>query len=405
MLLWSVPDLFSAYDELARGLKQVGARVTGIGHTAQSRLSPKLKPWLDHYVQVPSLLDANSLLEGSRQAGQHHPLDLIETGDESLVLITAQIRQVLELPGLSVRSATLCRDKPAMKEALREVGVPCAASAGVDSMSELLAFSSKVGFPLILKPRSALGGLGTYRVENAKELQAAGRELGLENGKSVAVEEFIEGHEGFYDTLSVDGEPIHEFISHYYPNVLPALKDRSVSPQIAATNRVELESYDELRRMGRKVIQALGIGTAATHMEWFFGSRGLKFSEIGARPPGERIWDLYCVGNDLDIWKEWAMTRVHGQPGGRLSRRFATGSVQVRPEREGRIDGYEGLDDVRKVCGPWITQYHLTPAGSPTVPVFKGYLHNAWFRLKHPDYDQLLAMMTFIGDRLKVRAS
>jgi hypothetical protein len=140
-------------------------------------------------------------------------------------------------------------------------------------------------------------------------------------------------------------------------------------------------------------------------MEWFYGAKGLKFSEIGARPPGERIWDLYCVGNDLDIWKEWAMIRVHGQPGGRLSRRFATGSVQVRPDREGRIVGYDGLRDVVRTCGPWITEHHVAPVGSPTVPIYKGYLHNAWFRLKHPDYDELLRMMTFIGDRLKVHAS
>ncbi len=399
------PDLFSAYDELARGLKQVGARVTGIGHTAQSRLSPRLKPWLDAYVQVPKLMDSRSLLEGAARAGRRFPLDLIETGDESLVLATAEVREQLRLPGLSVRSAHLCRDKPAMKEALRAAGVPCAASAGVQSMAELSQFAERVGFPLILKPRAALGSLGTQRADSMAELEQAGRRLQVDRGQSVAVEEFIEGHEGFYDTLSVGGEPVHEFVSHYYPNVLPALEDRAVAPQIAATNRVEVASYRELRTMGHKVIRALGIGTAATHMEWFFGSKGLKFSEIGARPPGERIWDLYCVGNDLDVWREWAMVVVHGQPGGRASRRFATGSVQVRPECDGRITGYEGLREVMRTCGRWITQYHLSPAGSATVPMYKGYLHNAWFRLKHPDYDELRRLMDLIGERLKVRAT
>jgi hypothetical protein len=99
------------------------------------------------------------------------------------------------------------------------------------------------------------------------------------------------------------------------------------------------------------------------------------------------------------------MIRVHAQRGGRLSRRFATGSVQVRPERDGRIVGYDGLRDVIKGCGRWITQSHLTPVGEATVPMYKGYLHNAWFRLKHPDYDELLRMMNFIGERLSVRAA
>ncbi|MEO1084751.1 MAG: ATP-grasp domain-containing protein, partial [Acidobacteriota bacterium] len=300
------PDLFSAYTDMVRGLEQAGAMITGVGHTPLRGLDPRLHRRLSHYVRVSSLLDMRTVLDAVRKIDRRRTVDQIETGDESLVLMAAQVREAMGLPGLTVRSATLCRDKPAMKEALREAGVPCAASTAAASLAELREFAEREGFPLILKPRAALGGLGTYRVDNVAELEKAAVQLKVHAGASVAVEEFVEGHEGFYDTLSVDGEPAHEFISHYYPNVLPALEDRTVAPQIAATNRVDLDSYDELRRMGRKVIKALGIKTGATHMEWFFGPKGLKFSEIGARPPGERIWDLYSVGNDIDMWFEWA---------------------------------------------------------------------------------------------------
>src|SRR3712207_7074201 len=40
------------------------------------------------------------------------------------------------------------------------------------------------------------------------------------------------------------------------------------------SNRVDsVADYQELRDMGRQVNEALGIGTSATHMEWFFGDR------------------------------------------------------------------------------------------------------------------------------------
>ena len=107
-------------------------------------------------------------------------------------------------------------------------------------------------------------------------------------GAGAAIEEFIEGHEGFYDTLTIDGRVVHDFISHYYPNVLEAMRTRWISPQIVATNRMDAPGYGEVKEMGRRVIEALGIGTAATHMEWFFGPKGLQFSEIGCRPPGRR---------------------------------------------------------------------------------------------------------------------
>ena len=63
--------------------------------------------------------------------------------------------------------------------------------------------------------------------------------------------------------------------------------------------------------MGQRVTQALGIGTAATHMEWFFGPKGLKFSEIGCRPPGVGVWDLYCAANEFDLYAAWAHAIVH----------------------------------------------------------------------------------------------
>lgn len=396
------PDLFAAYHEMVRGLKMVGARVTAVGHTPQARLAPELKRYLDAWVRVPSVLDAGAV---TRAVAKIPGVDQIETGDENLVTVAAQVRESLGIPGLSLRSATLCRDKPAMKEALRQAGVPTAASAPVASLSELESFAEREGFPLILKPVAALGSIGTFRVENAIELRKAATALGVDAGKTAAVEEFVEGHEGFYDTLTVDGKVVHEFVSHYYPNVLDALNDRTCAPQIAATNRVGLSSYDELKALGRKVIDALGIGTSATHMEWFFGPKGLKFSEIGARPPGERIWDLYSVGNDMDLWREWAMIVVHRTGGSRPSRRFATGSVQVRPDADGRIVGYDGLREVVRTLKPWMTAHRVPAIGTPTDPIYKGYLNNVWFRLRHPDYDQLLRLMDFTGERLRVRAA
>lgn len=402
--IFVAPDLFSIYTEFVRGLKEVGAMVTAIGHTPKARLDSRLKRYLDSYLQVGSLLDEGQLLEAARAATKVRPVDFMETGDESMVLAVAKVRAALNIPGLSVRTVTLCRDKPAMKEALREAGVPCAASVGTANLRELQDFAEREGFPLILKPRSALGALGTHRVESMAELEQRAGELGLRQGQSIAAEEFVEGHEGFYDTLSVKGEVIHDFISHYYPNVLDALSDRRVSPQIAATNRVSLSSYDELKAMGKKVIKALGIGTSATHMEWFFGPKGLKFSEIGVRPPGEKIWDLYCAGNDMDLYREWAMIHVHGQPGSQPSRRLATGSVQVRPDRDGIIAGYRGIQEVLRIIRPYLFDHELPKRGTPTTPIYKGYLNNVWFRLRHPDYDELLRLMDFVGQNLKVVA-
>ena len=71
-------------------------------------------------------------------------------------------------------------------------------------------------------------------------------------GAEVAVEEFVDGHEAFYDTLTVGGVVVHDFMTHYYPNVLEAMRTREVSPQFIATNRIDTAApYAEVRELGR----------------------------------------------------------------------------------------------------------------------------------------------------------
>ncbi|MEO8277820.1 MAG: ATPase [Thermoanaerobaculia bacterium] len=397
------PDLFAAFHDFAKSLKELGVRVSGVGSTPQSRLRAGLKRHLDAWEQVRNPFEPHELALAVRKLARFAPVDRLETVEERLIESVAGAREALGLPGLSLASARLCRDKPAMKAALREAGIPCAESAAVASLAELRQFVERVGFPLVLKPIAGLGSQQTFRVDDVAELERAARALGVTRGEPAAIEEFIEGHEGFYDTLSIDGEPGVEFISHYYPSVLEALSNRAVAPQIASTNRVALESYAELRQTGRKVIRALGLETTATHMEWFFGPKGLKVSEIGARPPGERIWDLYCVGNDLDLYAAWASAIVRGRIDATPSRRLATGSVQVRPERDGKVAGYENLEQVMDRIRPWLFAHEIPPLGRATVAIEKGYLANAWFRLRHTDYDALCELMNWIGRTLKVK--
>ena len=139
-------------------------------------------------------------------------------------------------------------------------------------------------------------------------------------------------------------------------------------------------------------------------MEWFSGPKGLKFSEIGCRPPGVRAWELYNVGNDMDLYREWAMAVVHGRRGTRPSRRFSAGIMALRPECDGVITGYEGLDAVDRAFGGWMIDCHLPSPGTATQPVSAGYMANAWMRFKHPDYDELRRMLDLVGQTVKVRA-
>jgi hypothetical protein len=310
------------------------------------------------------------------------------------------------LPGTAGRRGGRCRDKPSRKEALRQAGAPTAASTAADSAAQVREFADAVGYPLILKPRSGAGALDTTRVDNGGELDQALETFGSKHVDSIAVEEFVEGHEGFYDTLSVDGRPALDFVSHYFPNVLEAMRTRWISPQFISTNRVDsVGDYQQLRELGHRVCEALGIGTSATHMEWFFGPKGLRFSEIGCRPPGVGAWDLYSAGNDVDLYREWANAVVHGQVSAQPSRRFASGIIALRPDRDGQITGYSGVEEIQARHGEWVIDVHLPGPGTPTQPPEAGYMANAYVRMRHPDYDVLRGMLDDVGRTVQVFAA
>jgi hypothetical protein len=57
------------------------------------------------------------------------------------------VREACTIPGISARTAYLCRDKVAMKEVQREAGVPCAASVAVSSSERGQAVRGGGRFP------------------------------------------------------------------------------------------------------------------------------------------------------------------------------------------------------------------------------------------------------------------
>ena len=152
--------------EFARALHSVGARVIGIGERPKEALDDSLRHWLTHYEQVSNVCDEAALEKAVRFVQSISHPERLEATVEAHIQTAAQVRERCGIPGTSAKTAFLCRDKPSMKEVLRQAGVPCAASTGTGSPDEARAFAARVGYPLILKPRDGAGAAGTFRVDD-----------------------------------------------------------------------------------------------------------------------------------------------------------------------------------------------------------------------------------------------
>ena len=378
----------------------------GIGERPGDWLDDELRGWMHHYHQIGSVTDAGALHDAVDWIQDKVWVDRLEATIEAHILPTAEVREACRIPGTSLRTAWLCRDKPSMKEALRAGGRPDRGLGRASTRRRGPRVRRAVGYPLIIKPRAGAGAAGTSRVDNDTELAAALAAFGAEGVGSVAIEEFVEGHEGFYDTLSINGGPAYDFVCHYYPNVLEAMRTRWISPQFVSTNRVDnAGDYGELKEMGRRVNEALGIGTSATHMEWFFGPQGPavlrdrlpagRGRRLGPVRRRQRHRHLHRVGpadraRSTCTPAEPAVRRRHDRPAARPADGHDPGLLR------------RGGDAAR--YGEWVIDAHLPEPGTPTQPVEAGYMANAYVRMKHPDYDVLRGMLNDVGETITVHA-
>jgi hypothetical protein len=130
-VLFVAPHFPSYQRHFVRAMHSVGAKVTGIGEASLAQLDGELKSWLHGYEQVPSVVDEQAMLDAVRRVQRREWVDRLEVTIEAHILPLARVREATKIPGLSVKAAILCRDKPMMKEHLRKHGIPCAQSAGV----------------------------------------------------------------------------------------------------------------------------------------------------------------------------------------------------------------------------------------------------------------------------------
>src|SRR4030095_6520820 len=136
-----------------KALAEIGATVTAIGEGSKDSLDDDLRRWLTHYEEVGSGCHEDPMLRALRFVQSRKHVDRFEATVEAHIMPAARVREAAGIPGTSVRTAFLCRDKPAMKEVLREGGVPCAQSTAASTAAEVQEFAERVGYPLILKPR------------------------------------------------------------------------------------------------------------------------------------------------------------------------------------------------------------------------------------------------------------
>jgi biotin carboxylase len=387
-----------------RGLARVGAKVLGVGDQPEGSLPRETRESLTAYLQVPSLVDEQRVIDAVVHWTSPIKVDRVECLWEPGVILAARLRERLGTGGMTEQEVLPFRNKDLMKQVLSEAGIRTPRHALATSAEECREAARRIGFPLILKPVDGAGSADTHRVEDGAQLEAAVAKLG--HLREVNVEEFIDGEEFTFDTVCVEGEIAYHSISWYRPRPLVARTVQWISPQIIMLRDTEAEHLRAGREMGRAVLSALGFRTGFTHMEWYLKSDGeVVFGEIAARPPGARSVDVMNFASDLDLFTGWAEAVVHGRFTQPVERRYNAAIVFKRAQGEGRIRHVEGLERILTHFGEHVVCVDLLGPGEHRRNWLQTLLSDGHVIVRHPDLRRLLELADAVGTDLQLYAA
>ncbi|NND00966.1 MAG: ATP-grasp domain-containing protein [Gammaproteobacteria bacterium] len=389
--------------EFTRGLAQSGAKVIGVGDQGRDALPTLVRESLSAYVQVASLWNTAEIIAELQQQLAGVGVDRIECLWEPGIMLAAELRSHFSLPGLSIEQAHRFRDKEAMKLALDAAGIRTPRHIAVNSAADCWDAAEEIGFPVIVKPIAGAGSSDTYRVNDADELRSV-LPL-LRHVDTVSVEEFVDGEEYTFDTITVGGEIKYYNVAWYRPRPLIARSNEWISPQVIALRDVDQPELAEGIRMGHAVIEALEFDTGFTHMEWYRKADGeVVFGEIGARPPGAHQVDQMKFACDFDVFRAWGEAITHGRMDTEIERLYNVAIIFKRARGVGRISRIEGMDSLQQRFGEHVVWETLLRPGAPRRDWLKTLVSDGFVMLRHVDLQRTLDMADAVGTDLHLYA-
>lgn len=386
-----------------QGLAEVGAEVYGLGDSPAAMLPTRVKSVLKGYLQVRGLFDEDNVLQQVKQWRIGVKFDRIECLWEPAMVLAAKLREMLGVPGLSVEKTIPFRDKEIMKATLDKAGIRTPRHFRCTSVANCWDAAQRIGFPVILKPIAGAGSADTYRVNDANELRAVLPKL--RHVPEVSVEEFVEGEEFTFDTITANGKILYYNIAWYRPRPLIARSNEWISPQVIALRHVDQNMLAQGVRMGFDVIKALQFESGFTHMEWYRKADGeVVFGEIGGRPPGAHQVDQMNYACDIDVFTEWARAVCWGTFEANIQRNYNVATIYKRALGQGLIRRYENYRALKQRYGDYIVEDTLLPIGTPRRNWRHTLVSDGFIMLRHPDLNATAAMADDFAEHLKIYA-
>lgn len=336
-------------------LKKAGATVLGIGDAPYDCLDPMLRGALSEYYRVADMENYDLVLRAMGHfIHKWGRVDRFESLNEHWLELEAGIRTDFNIYGTKLDFVKNLKKKSRMRAFFRKSGVETIPQRKCSDRAGALTFIRRVGYPVVIKPDSGSGASNTFKISNAKELDAFFRDR--PEDVTFVMEQFIDGLVVTYDGLANrDGEVVLAASTRY---------DHSVMDVVNKDRHLSYVCYPEIdpavEAAGRKILKAFDVRERFFHLELFQTKDGRAIAlEVNMRPPGAWMTDAINFTYDIDVYAEWAEMVVNdcnrGPFAGKYFTAYASRKKHIRYRHDhqavlaahgGRIVRHNAIEDV-----------------------------------------------------------
>lgn len=278
------------------------------------RVQPALAPLLDGV----ELIDAGDFAVDRLLPVLTGRFDALLCLQDLRIVEAARIAAALGLRHVLPETATLCRDKAAVRARLAAAGIAQPPFARVRGAAELITAAEVLGPPLVIKPIDGFGSQNIFALNDAADLarlrgaadliaDAPGDYgLGVVAAGEMLVERRLTGQLVGCDTMSAGGRHrllgVNEKLAFTPPSF--ALRGGCFTSDCG--------QYSVLAEYTARLLDAIGFADGAAHIELMLTDEGPQLVEINPRLVGARIARLISAARGRSVHRDLIALHVEG---------------------------------------------------------------------------------------------
>ena len=380
------PNFPISQEFFAKGLKEKGINVLGVGSESYDALSQTLKDNLAEYFRVNDLEDYEEVFRAvAFLTYKHGKIDRIESNNEYWLELDARLREDFNVYGVKPKQLEFTKYKSKMKTMFKEAGARVAKGYAANNKEELNGILKKLELPLIAKPDNGVGSANTYKLLTQRDVEEFINEW---NEKvSYFFEEFVEnGVLCTYDGLiNQHGDIVFETSFIYTQPTLDL-----VNNGLDYANIIEPNIDPKLKELGQRIVYKFGMRERFFHIEFFrLPDSEYIALEYNNRIAGGTCIDLYNYSYNISLYEIYADVVLD-----KKIKDIVTNKYTLSLSRRNRYQYKNSLEDIR-------AKYSYSIRMITTVPeVFSAAMGNTIIIISVENKEQITEVMNYVHEKI-----